>query len=197
MLERVARPPPAPSLNRLLGEGLDGTFKRSRSIRGCSHRLGRRNNPQQGSSSRLCRVHSALVQSGRSGGAAAPPEHTEWYGRCWRAEKSCTSREAACAAALALACGRCVFVCLARPPTTAQRSWRARCMRIDTERSEARYREDARPRYRAVGPRGKRTIREGIPRGIEFPLSVYRGRLWTREGVFDPTTSYDCTFGTV
>ena len=159
MLERVARPPPAPSLNRLLGEGLDGTFKRSRSTRGCSHRSGRRNNPQQGSSSRLCRVHSALVQSGRSGGAAAPPEHTEWYGRCWRAEKSCTSREAACAAALALACGRCVFVCLARPPTTAQRSWRARCMRIDTERSEARYREDARPRYRAVGPRGKRTLR--------------------------------------
>ena len=97
MLERVARPPPAPSLNRLLGGGLDGSFKRSRSIRGCSHRLGRRNNPQQGSSSRLCRDHSALVQRGRSGGAAAPPEHTEWYGRCWRAEKSCTSREAACA----------------------------------------------------------------------------------------------------
>ena len=62
VLERVARPPPAPSLNRLLGEGLDGTFKRSRSIRGCSHRSGRRNNPQQGSSSRLCRVHPALVQ---------------------------------------------------------------------------------------------------------------------------------------
>ena len=86
-----------PRSARLLGEGLAGSFKRSRSIRGCSHRLGRRNNPQQGSSSRLCRVHPALVQSGRSGGAAAPPEHTEWYGRCWRAEKSCTSREAACA----------------------------------------------------------------------------------------------------
>ena len=26
-------------------------------------------------------------QSGRSGGAAAPPEHTECCGRCWRAEK--------------------------------------------------------------------------------------------------------------
>ena len=48
-------------------------------------------------------------------------------------------------AALALACGRCVFVCLARPPTTAQRSWRARCMRsipsgrrLGTERTPAR-----------------------------------------------------------
>ena len=188
MLERVARPPPAPSLNRLLGEGLDGRLKRSRSIRGCSHRLGRRNNPQQGSSSRLCRDHSALVQRGRSGEAAATPEHTEWYGRCWRAEKSCTSREAACAPLL-LSRAVAASVCASPPPNGLGALARDRCMRIDTERSEARYREDARPRYRAVGPHGKRTIRESIPRGIEFPLSVYRGSLWTREGHIDPATS--------
>ena len=80
-------------------------------------------------------------------------------------------------------------VCASPPPNGLGALARDRCMRIDTERSEARYREDTRPRYRAVGPRGKRTIRESIPRGIEFPLSVYRGSLWTREGFIDPTTS--------
>ena len=180
MLERVARPPPAPSLNRLLGEGLDGSFKRSRSIRGCSHRLGRRNNPQQGSSSRLCRDHSALVQRGRSGEAAATPEHTEWYGRCWRAEKSCTSREAACAPLL-LSRAVAASLCASPPPTVLERSRaivhasRYRAVRGSVPRG----RPPAVPRGR---PRGKRTIRESIPRGIEFPLSVYRGSLWTREG---------------
>ena len=86
---------------------------------------------------------------------------------------------------------RSLRLCVPRPPAHHGPTVLARSVHaFDTERSEARYREDARPRYRAVGPRGKRTIRESIPRGIEFPLSVYRGRLWTREGVFDPTTSY-------
>ena len=76
-----------PRSARLLGEGLAGSFKRSRSLCGRSHRSGRRNRPQRWSSSRLCRVDPALVQRGRSGGAAAPPEHTECCGRCWRAEK--------------------------------------------------------------------------------------------------------------
>ena len=76
-----------PRSARLLGEGLAGRFKRSRSLCGRSHQSGRRNRPQRWSSSRLCRVDPALVQRGRSGGAAAPPEHTECCGRCWRAEK--------------------------------------------------------------------------------------------------------------
>ena len=76
-----------PRSARLLGEGLAGSFKRSRSLCGRSHRSDRRNRPQRWSSSRLCTVDPALVQRGRSGGAAAPPEHTECCGRCWRAEK--------------------------------------------------------------------------------------------------------------
>ena len=189
MLERVARPAPRPSPSKAAGRRSRRKLQEvALAVRSFAPVRSKKQTSAMVVEPPLQSPPSTR-QSGRSGGAAAPPEHTEWYGRCWRAEKSCTSREAACAAALALACGRCVFVCLARPPTTAQRSWRARCMRIDTERSEARYREDARPRYRAVGPRGKRTIRESIPRGIEFPLSVYRGSLWTREGHIDPTTS--------
>ena len=192
MLERVARPAPAPSPSKAAG-------RRSRrklqevafAVRSFAPVRSKKQTSAMVVEPPLQSTPSTR-QSGRSGGAAAPPEHTEWYGRCRRAEKSCTSREAACEAALALACGRCVCVCLA----TAQRSWSARARSVHayryravSERSEARYREDARPRYRAVGPHGKRTIRESIPRGIEFPLSVYRGSLWTREGHIDPTTS--------
>ena len=73
VLERVARPPPAPSLNRLLGEGLAGRFKRSRSLCGRSHRSGRRNRPQRWSSSRLCRVHPALDRVGAREGQLPLP----------------------------------------------------------------------------------------------------------------------------
>ena len=181
----LQRPRPA----RLLGEGLAGSFKRLRSPCGRSHRSDRRNRPQRWSSSRLCRVHPALDRVGaREGQLPLPntPSGTDDAGGRRRAAPAGRPPVRPLLLSRAVAAS----VCASPPPNGLGALARDRCMRIDTERSEARYREDARPRYRAVGPHGKRTIRESIPRGIEFPLSVYRGSLWTREGHIDPATSY-------
>ena len=116
MLERVARPAPAPSPSKAAGRRSRRKLQEvALAVRSFAPVTAVRSKKQTSAMVVEPPLQSppSTRQSGRSGGAAAPPEHTEWYGRCRRAEKSCTSREAACAAALALACGRCVFVCLA------------------------------------------------------------------------------------
>ena len=107
-----------PRSARLLGEGLAGRFKRSRSLCGRSHRSGRRNRPQRWSSSRLCRVHPALDRVGAREGQLPLPNTPSVADDAGGLKRGCTIGVAAGMTALALTCGCCVTGGPPRTPST-------------------------------------------------------------------------------